>query len=79
MILKINLIITAIILFIIFVGCYRKYLGEKKDFNNGICPHCNKPLEYKGHLHNEAQYQCPDCGYTAWIGWVRNKINKIIL
>lgn len=71
MVLKINLIITAIIFFIIFVGCYKKYRDEKYHFNNGVCPKCGKHLEYKGDVTGERQYQCPGCKYTTYIDWLK--------
>lgn len=71
MIFKINLIITVILLCIIFIGCYRKYREEKKGFNNGVCPHCENKLKYRGDVNDEQQWRCPGCGYIAYTGWFR--------
>ena len=68
-------ILAVISLISIFVAlCYFGYYKEKKDFNNGVCPNCGKPLR---HFDTDSQggqgWCCDDCGYTTWISWFKWK------
>ena len=42
---------------------------EKKGFNNGICPHCNKKLRnFDMDSQGGRGYKC-DCGYQTWVSY----------
>lgn len=68
----IQLAISITILLFMVVGCIRCYFKEKKDFNNGVCPNCGKPLK---HFDNDSQggqgWCCYDCKYFTWISWFK--------
>jgi len=35
---------VAVVIFLVFGMAYWRY-SEKKDWNNGICPQCGKPMD----------------------------------
>lgn len=42
---------------------------EKRDFNKGYCPHCNKRLRrFDTDSQGGRGYNC-DCGYHTWISY----------
>jgi tRNA(Ile2) C34 agmatinyltransferase TiaS len=43
---------------------------EKKDFNNGFCPHCKSKL-YFFHCDNQGRrgYKCEKCRCHIWISY----------
>lgn len=64
--------IVLLILFIVFViyvvssGIY----NEKKEFNNGKCPKCGKPLKlFDIDSHGGRGYCCNDCRYHTWVNY----------
>ena len=43
---------------------------EKKNFNNGTCPICNKKLTlFDTDSHGERGYKCKNCGYETWVSY----------
>jgi hypothetical protein len=60
------LFVLTIIVLALIIG----YFLEKKAFNDGICPHCGKPLEY---YDTDSQggrgYICNHCDYGCWVSW----------
>ena len=53
-------------------------LLEKRDFNNGFCPHCKQRLKF---FDTDSQggrgYCCRDCNYVTWVSWLSvDKNNK---
>ena len=72
MIYFIQLIIFVTILLFIVVRCIICYFKEKRDFNNGVCPNCGKPLK---HFDDDSQggqgWCCYDCNYFTWISWFK--------
>ena len=72
-------IIFIILLIIFIVGILAGITLENKNYNNGICPFCNKKLRY---FDTDSQggrgYNC-DCGYHTWVSYKyidKNFINK---
>ena len=68
---KIQLFIAFLIFILMISGCIRAYLGERKDWNHGICPRCGGRLE---HFDTDSQgglgYICKECReYWCWISW----------
>lgn len=65
-----------LILFLAFsiCGCVWCYHREKKDFNNGICPHCGTKLKhFDNDSHGGEGWCCDECGYFTWISWFKGK------
>lgn len=62
-------LIIGLILLIVTIPLYGIYL-EKRDFNNGICPHCKSKLRY---FNSDSQggrgYICNNCNYTTWVSY----------
>jgi tRNA(Ile2) C34 agmatinyltransferase TiaS len=48
---------------------------EKKDFNNGFCPHCKSKL-YFFDCDNQGRrgYKCEKCRYHTWV--IYNTVDK---
>lgn len=65
-----TVIVVAIIIGIVFI--VSGMMMEKKDYNNGRCPKCDKPLRY---FDTDSQggrgYICDKCGYTTWVSYGR--------
>ena len=65
-------ILLVLLIVGIVLGCIWCYFREKKDFNNGICPRCGKPLR---HFDDDSQggqgWYCDNCGYHTWISWFK--------
>ena len=62
-------IICLSILIILTIGTSLGITFEKKFFNNGVCPHCNKKLKrFDTDSQGGRGYSC-DCGYTTWISY----------
>lgn len=66
--------IALIILVItgILIGMYLEY----KDFNNGICPKCGKPLIlFDTDSQGGRGYCCSKCMHVAWVSyhWIDKK------
>ena len=66
-----NIIITIIA--IIGIGFLMVSLGiwlEKRDFNNGICPHCgNKLYFFDMDSQGGRGYKCEKCYYHTWVSY----------
>ena len=62
--------IILIILIIGFIVCASiGIMLEKKDFNNGICPHCNNKLRnFDTDSQGGRGYKC-NCGYYTWVSY----------
>ena len=75
MVILIQFVIYGLVLLAAIVGSIRCYVQEKKDFNDGICPHCGKPLI---HFDDDSQggqgWCCDDCKYFVWITWIKHKV-----
>ena len=67
-----QLAIVSIFILLMICGAIECYISEKKDFNNGICPHCGKPLI---HFDDDSQggqgWCCHNCRYYTWISWFK--------
>ena len=60
-------LITGLILLMIAIPLIGIHL-EKKDFNNGTCPHCKNKLRFFDIDSQEGRgYICDNCGYTTWV------------
>lgn len=60
-----SVIAVVIASFIIF---FISYVNEKRNFNNGICPHCKTKLKYfTTDSQGSRGYICDNCSYHAWI------------
>ncbi len=55
------------------VGCFAllrvAHEEEKKEWNNGFCPHCGAKFE---HVDTEEQgkwdkWECPECHFYTWV------------
>ena len=74
-----------VIILLVFVGIILAITGicyERKGYNNGECPHCNKKLR---HFDNDSQggrlYICDKCGYFTAVSYScvdKRRINKKI-
>ena len=68
----VQLVIYAILILLMVCGAIKCYFDEKKSFNNGICPHCGKPLV---HFDDDSQggqgWCCHNCQYYTWISWFK--------
>ena len=68
-----SIIITIIA--IIGIGFMMVSLGiclERKDFNNGICPHCKNKLYFFDYdSHGSRGYKCEKCYYHTWVSYKR--------
>ena len=66
------MVVGIILIFLFFAGSITGYLIEKHNFNNGICPHCGRPLE---HFDDDSQggqgWCCMHCHYFTWISWFK--------
>lgn len=57
------------ILTILIIGTLLGIISEKKFFNRGVCPHCNKKLKcFDTDSQGGRGYSC-DCGYTTWVSY----------
>lgn len=64
-----NLQYIIIILIISIIGFVVGNMIEKKGFNGGICPHCNKRLRnFDTDSQGGRGYNC-DCGYHTWVSY----------
>lgn len=62
--------IILIILIISFIVCVSiGIMSEKKDFNNGICPHCNNKLRNFDIDSQGCRGYCCECGYHTWVSY----------
>lgn len=53
------------------------YTWDKKNWNNGICPNCNKGFWKSFDMDSQGGigYTCTNCGSTHWqSGWYDHKI-----
>lgn len=49
---------VAVVIFLVFGFTYVRY-SEKKDWNNGICPHCGKPwIHFDTDSQGGRMYRC---------------------
>ena len=54
----------------IFGGAIIGILLEKKEYNNGYCPHCGKKLLlFDTDSQGGRGYICEECGYCAWVSY----------
>lgn len=59
-------------LILCIIGLYLTYKIEKKQYNNGICPKCGRPLYYCRNIIDQQQgrtYICKNCGYRTYIAY----------
>lgn len=62
--------IVGIIFIGIICGALVNYLLEKKEFNEGYCPHCGEKLTlFSTDSQGGRGYVCDNCLYTAWISY----------
>lgn len=46
--------------------------AERRDWNEGICPKCGKPLKHFGTDSQGGEgWCCGDCGYFTWVTYKR--------
>lgn len=66
-ILMIAVLISAVAVTIIsFIASYFEY----KDWNNGVCPKCGKPLRcFDTDSTGGEGWTCDDCDYTTWVSY----------
>lgn len=63
-------IIFFVVIILVFIVVHIQLSKiEKRDFNNGICPKCEKPLVYFcTDTTSEARgYECLNCSYVTWV------------
>ena len=72
MIYLIQFVIYGLIVLAVIIGSIWCYIQEKKDFNDGVCPPCGKPLV---HFDDDSQggqgWCCYDCKRFVWITWFK--------
>ena len=63
------LILIAGIASVMGVGFFvSEILGEKKEYNDGICPKCGNKLSFfNTDSYGGRGYRCPDCQYYVWV------------
>ena len=63
---------AVMLILLLSLSCYIAYRLEKKDFNNGICPKCGKPLKhFDSTFCGDQGWICDDCDYCVWISWFK--------
>ena len=62
-------IIAFIVIVMFIVGVTIGITLEKKGFNNGICPHCNKKLRNFDTDSLGGRGYCCECGYHTWVSY----------
>lgn len=72
------IIVLFILIIALIAGIVMAILSEKKNFNNGICPHCNKELRrFDTDSQGGRGYCCDDCDYYVWVSYnCVDSINK---
>lgn len=65
------MILTIIVPVVLGIGLVATgIILEKRDFNNGFCPHCNQRLKF---FDTDSQggrgYCCPGCNYITWVSY----------
>lgn len=49
---------------------YVAIIFEKRDFNNGVCPHCGKTLvHFSTNSQGGRGYCCSDCEHYIWVSY----------
>ena len=75
------IIILFVLIIMLITGSVIGFILERKGFNNGICPHCDKELRYFDTDSQGGRGYCCDCGYCTWISYKcidsANKIWKV--
>lgn len=69
--------VLVFITFIAFFGPIYGYVSDKKKWNNGICPKCNKGFwkSFDVDSANCTGYNCTFCDNSHWQnGWYDHKI-----
>ena len=62
-------IILIILIINFIVGILIGIILEKNNFNNGVCPHCNRKLiNFDMDSQCGRGYKC-DCGYQTWVSY----------
>ena len=62
------LFIVILILLVIFLPIGETW--EKRDFNNGMCPHCSTSLRcFDTDSQGGRGYVCDKCNYTTWVSY----------
>ena len=65
---KVIILITIGVILLIILSSIG-IMFEKRDFNNGICPHCNNKLRnFDTDSQGGRGYKC-DCGYHTWVSY----------
>lgn len=66
--LKLSISILCVVVFVGMV-CVGIIL-ETAEFNDGICPRCDKKLRHFGNTsQGNRGYICDKCGYAAWVSY----------
>ena len=62
-------IIITILVTLFVAGVLLGIMLEKNNFNNGVCPHCNKKLKnFDTDSQGGRGYKC-ECGYHTWVSY----------
>lgn len=71
-----NLIVLSIICILaVLTGFIRGLILEKRNYNNGVCPHCGTKLTNFDMGSSGARgYTCKKCNYTTWVS--SNRVDK---
>ena len=56
-------VIYGLVILAFIIGCFWYYVQAKKDFNNGVCPQCKKPLVHFDDSQGGKGWYCRDCKY----------------
>ena len=67
-----NMKLLIVILFscaVIFIFMYHKYHAEKRDYNNGICPHCKTKMKFVACDGVYRHYKCYECNYKTSVSF----------
>ena len=62
-------IIITILVTLFVAGVLLGIMLEKNNFNNGVCPYCNKKLKnFDTDSQGGRGYKC-ECGYHTWVSY----------
>ena len=63
------IIVLFVLIIMLITGSVIGFILERKGFNNGICPHCDKELRYFDTDSQGGRGYCCDCGDCTWISY----------